>query len=127
MHDVDADLAEHVKQLLQFVSVTVDGPLLQLIIIIALHFSLQSKKKSIYHPDPSILTSRIKTSCLGTACRCPLPLEGAPLHDWAHARLVLRGESRLLLLPWGSVLAPGVSKGQEGLAWLHRVMARTNL
>jgi len=32
--------------------------------------------------------------------------------------LVLRGESRLLLLPWESVLAPGVSKGHEGTGCL---------
>jgi len=39
--------------------------------------------------------------------------------------LVLRGESRLLLLPWESVLAPGVSKGPENMSF-HRVMADTN-
>jgi len=39
LHECDADLAEHAKQL-TLVSVTVEGPLLQLI---ALHFSLHSK------------------------------------------------------------------------------------
>jgi len=39
--------------------------------------------------------------------------------------LVLRGESRLLLLPWESVLAPGVSKGPENMSF-HRVMTDTN-